>query len=127
MSASYSGSPSTPKDMVRFKTGDTGQGTAFILSDEEISHFTDLYPGDINRAIVSCLDGIIGKLSYHPTFKLGEWEELRGDMIDKFRRMREDFLIKATSSGMSAGTSGPLTLNWPNEVEGDWVANRPED
>jgi len=129
MSASYSGDPSASSiDLIRFKTGDTGEGTAFILTNEEIGYYINIYGiADINHIMINCLDGLIAKLTHHPSFRLGDWSEERGDMIARFEAQKKKYTLSATSGGMSSGTTGPLTLNWENQQTDNWHADTNDD
>ena len=91
----------TPRDWVRFETGDT-DSEAYFLEDEEIAGKLAEYDDDKQRAVLACIRGIIGKLS-RPAFT-ADWLKVDNETaIESYRVLLSE---KEAEYGLDIGLSG---------------------
>ena len=82
MAWTYSGDPSaSSKDAVRFLSGDTSSGDAFV-SDEEISYTLSEENSNAYRAAALICEGLAAKFASEPDTKIGDLS-LTGSQISK--------------------------------------------
>jgi hypothetical protein len=123
MSWSYSAESDQPKDAVRLLVGDVDSSDP-LVTDEEISQFVELYPGDVYSAAATVCEVIAAKLAREVShsgdglsFSGGELMKHYLELADRLRRLSKRLKSKKVTPYVGG-------ISWAEREKADQDADK---
>lgn len=105
----------TPKDEVRFLSGDTDAARP-LAQDEEIAYVLSKQPNVTLAAAIVC-DAIVGKLSQNTDAKVGDVSESSSQAAEAFRKKAAD--LRKEAAKLALPRFGGITISSKETLDRD--------
>lgn len=102
MTWSYDPQLLKPKDLVRFKIGDTNESMP-LISDEEIEATLRMSGNQVISAALDCVKNLLAQASYQVTYQIGPEKVMLSDRVSRLRALYSALRSEESSANFNPG------------------------